>query len=79
MEWKTIKYGEQVHEPVEDRPDIEVNILFMESSLKENFEERFNEVVDEAPEEGAKLADETQKKEQKEINNIWNQIGPRIP
>ena len=79
MEWKTLKYSEPIQEPVEDKPDIEVNIFLGESSLKENLTELFNEIVDENPDEETKRIDETKKKEQVEINNIWNHIGPRIP
>ena len=75
MKFNTLEYNESVEEPLEVKPDIEIDI-FLEDSLKEKLSELFNEAKDKHIETPI---EKTDAERQVETDQIWKNTGPRIP
>ena len=74
MEFHTLEMKEELEEPFDERPDIEITIILGEG-LRENLGELYNEAEETSPEG----IENKNMQEQEELNKIWSQIGPRIP
>ena len=74
MEFHTLEMKEELEEPFDERPDIEIAIILGEG-LRENLGELYNEAEETSPEG----IENKNMQEQEELNKIWSQIGPRIP
>ena len=74
MEFHTLEMKEELEEPFDERPDIEIAIILGEGP-RENLGELYNEAEETSPEG----IENKNMQEQEELNKIWSQIGPRIP